>query len=54
MPLIPVLRKQRQAEHSEFEANLVCIWSFKDSQDYILRPCFTHTIKKKKTGLQYH
>lgn len=53
MPLIPVLRKQRQAEHSEFEANLVCIWSFKDSQDYILRPFHAYN-KKKKTGLQYH
>ena len=32
MPLIPALRKQRQADLSEFEASLVYIASFKTAR----------------------
>lgn len=44
MPLMPVIGKQRQVSLCKFEASLVYINEFQDSQSYVVRPC----LKKKK------
>jgi hypothetical protein len=43
MPLVLVLGRQRQVDHCEFEASLVC----QDSQGYTEKPCLEKEKEKK-------
>ena len=48
MPLIPVLRRQRQANLCEFEASLVYKSKFQDRLQSFEKPCFKKPKKKKE------
>ena len=48
MPLIPALRRQRQADLCEFEASLVYRDSFRSGFKAIEKPCLKKQKKKKR------